>query len=196
MGGSESKPTRQTSAPATTVVKKPEPVPEPSVVARSKSKTIEGALKESAYDDLMEDLKVAVSQNKLSDDRKGELSRAIKKVADNRCKREYSKEIDVAITETERKDPSSGWLRTKMINGCEIEVDMLAYCVESKSATEMDIKMAFCKSKIINARKESLSQVTKKLEEIVHNATANLDSFPIEGGLPELRKLLVADGTS
>ena len=46
MGGSESKPTRQVSAPASTVVKKPEPVPEPvpepSVVARSKSRTIEG----------------------------------------------------------------------------------------------------------------------------------------------------------
>ena len=144
----------------------------------------------------MEDLEVAVRQNKLSEGRKDELARAIKKVADNRRKRDISKEIDVAITETERKDPSSGWLRTKMINGCEVEVDMLAYCVESKSDTEMDIRMAFCKSKIINARKESLRQVTKKLEEIVHNATANLDSFPIAGGLPELRKLLVADGTS
>ena len=82
-----------------------------------------------------------------------------------------------------------------MINGCEIEVDMLAYCIESTSDTEMDINMAFCKSKIMNARKESMGQVQKRLEEIVFNATSNLQSFPIDGGLPELRKLLVTDGT-
>ena len=126
--------------------------------------------------------------------RKRELKNAIETVQQNRRLENLSEELNVSKTYDASYD--TGWIRTNWISTYEVEIDMLAYFITTESANDprMDIKIAFCNSKIQHARKENLSAVENKLKEIIEDATQNLRGLP-NNGLPELQKRLISDGT-
>ena len=66
---------------------------------------------------------------------------------------------------------------------------MLAYYVYSTSDDKMNINMAFCNSKIKNARKDVQEIVGEKLKEIINLSTSDLEEF--EGGIDLLREKLL-----
>ena len=43
---------------------------------------------------------------------------------------------------------NTGWIRTVWVDAYTVEIDMLTYCIKTKSAEDprMDIKVAFCNS--------------------------------------------------
>ena len=126
--------------------------------------------------------------------RKRELKNAIETVQTNRRLENLSEELKLSKTFEAAHDV--GWIRTKWLSTYEVEIDMLAYYIttESAAATRMDIKIAFCNSRIQHARKENLREVESRLKEIIEEATANLSGLPAPG-LPDLQRRLVSDGT-